>query len=280
MKILQSNNVNAISFGPYTLNHFLAGTQRPFSAQFIKKSPRNIIAIHLVVNSWGPSFNENRDHPEMKNLLTEEAIYWANFAQKYKVEYFTPQNEADIVLGDKEAEKWFQLILPQIRSEYKGEIIIKLGSIESNIDEGDYKIRSETILGDEPDILPLKFSNISGYDYLMVDIYPPGNLKNNKKFLEDLDRILAVAREEVEKKGAKGLMIGEFGYPVGKPQYSNSIIPVSTVSPKTQAKRVEQYLKTAMPKVNGVFYTDWSFKGYGVKNSVAEKVIKEEFSKY
>lgn len=280
MDRMKEDGINTFSIGPFAINHTFSVIQRPFYAAFVKKAHRKGFVVHMAVNSWGPWTDTKVDHPEMKDFLTKEAIYWGKFAQKYNIEYFSPQNEHDVLLGTKAGEEWAQEVLPQIRSIYKGEVILKVGQIFADSDTySEYEIVIKSF-SDEVMEMPVKFSDASGYDYLMIDIFPSDMEGKNDLFLEDLNNILDLANEEVEIKDLKGLIIGEFAYPLSKPGYSEEIMPGAIVTEEDQAEYIGDYLSVAMPKVNGIIYCGWSMEGYGFRGYPAEEVIKDNFSKY
>ncbi len=280
MDRMNEDGINTLSIGPIAINHTFSVIQRPFYAAYVKRAHRKGFVVHMAVNSWGPWTDTKTDHPEMKGFLTKEALYWAKFSEKYSIEYFSPQNEHDVLLGTKAGEEWAQEVLPQIRSIYKGDVILKVGQIFTDSGtNSDYEIVIKSF-SDEVMDMPVKFSNASGYDYLMIDIFPSDMEDKNNLFLEDLENILDLAKEEVEKKDLKGLMIGEFAYPLSKPGYSEEIMPGAIVTEEKQAEYIGDYLSVAMPKVDGIIYCGWSMEGYGFRGYPAEEVIKDNFSKY
>ncbi len=278
MERLREDGVNTISLGPLAYNKLLATIHRPFISAIVKKAHKNGMAVHIAPNSWGPGFSHEDPHIEMEDLLTEQAIYWAEFAEQYNVEYFSPQNEHDVVLGCGFGAKWAQDILDDIREVYSGEIILKIGSVYCEADP-DYQIEIKS-LGDENSFWPGKFSDATGYDYFMIDILPFSDDVDRDLFLEDLENILGYARQEVERKELKGFMIGEFGYLTEKPAMVASIMPGPELTEEEQAQGIEDYLEVAMPMVDGIVYCGWTLDGYGFKDKLAEDVIKEKFSSY
>ncbi|MEA3356956.1 MAG: hypothetical protein U9Q67_00775 [Patescibacteria group bacterium] len=278
---MKEDGINTVSIGPFALNHAMSIIQRPFVAQFVNKAHQKGMAVHIAVNCWGPGFDTHNPHPEMKDLLTKEALYWAEFSEKHNVEFFSPQNEGDVVLGRAGYEDWAQEILPQIREIYAGKVVLKVGNVmAAEPSEVDYTIRIESFDPNGAFDVLIGFPDTAGYDYLMIDIFPPDHLEDNEKFLGDLERILLAAQEEVEKKNIDGVMIGEFGYPLEKPGLSASIMPGPISTPEEQAEYIDGYLETVMPLADGVIYCGWSMQGYGFKDEPAEDVIKEWFTKY
>jgi len=278
MNRMKGDGINTLSIGPFAINHVFSIVQKPFYAAYVKKAHRKGFVVHMAVNSWGPWTDTKMDHSEMKDYLTKEANYWAQFSEKYNIEYFSPQNEHDVLLGTKVGAEWAQEILPQIRDLYKGEVVLKVGQIFTDQDtDFDYDINIKSFTDEEMN-MSVRFSDASGYDYLMIDIFPTDIEERNDLFLDDLGSILNIANEEVEKKDLKGVMIGEFAYPLYKPSYSEEIMPGAVVTEEDQAKYIADYLDVAMPNVNGVIYCGWSMKGYGFRGYPAEDVIKKMFN--
>lgn len=277
---IKEDEVNTISIGPFVTNHAMAIIQRPLIAHLVKKAHKKGLAVHIVPNCWGPWTDIHKAQPEKKDYMTKEAVYWAKFAQEYNVEYFSPSNEGDVLLWNEGGGKWAQEVLPDIRDVYDGEVVLKLGHINADDDINfDYRIKIESF-SQEEFFMPIRFSNSTGYDYLMIDMFPSNEMTSNSQFMLDLEEILLIAQEEVEKKNLKGLMIGEFGYPVAKPEYSRDIMPGIVVSPETQALYIGEYLETAMPLVDGIMYCGWTMEGYGIRGYPAEEVVREWYLRY
>ena len=279
---LKENGINTISIGPIAFNRFTSIALRPLYSHLVKKAHREGFAVHIAPLSWGPGFNHQENHLYMEDLLTREAIYWAKFAEKFNAEYLSPQNEHDVVLGNKEGARWAQEILPLIREEYTGEIILKMGQIPTDMGEKPDYVIITTSFGNEgePDEWGITFSNVTGYDYMMIDLFPPNGLQDNTLFIEDLKNILSIANQEVEKKDLKGVMIGEFGYPREKPAYSAGIMPGPEVTPEQQAIMIGEYLEASLPRTNGVIYCGWNMAGYGFRGQPGEEVVREMFTSF
>jgi len=280
MDRMKEDGINTLSIGPFAVNHAFSVVQKPFYAAFVKKAHRKGFVVHMAVNSWGPWTDTKKNHPEMIDFLTKEANYWAKFAEKYNIEYFSPQNEHDVLLGKKVGAEWAQEVLPQVRDVYKGEVVLKVGQIFTDPDtDFDYNINIKSFTDEEMN-MSVKFSDVSGYDYLMIDIFPSDIEGKNDLFLEDLEDILSIANVEAEKNNLKGLMIGEFAYPLSKPGYSDEIMTGAIVTQEDQAEYIGEYLDVAMSKVDGIIYCGWSMEGYGFRGYPAEEVIKERFNNY
>ena len=92
------------------------------------------------------------------DVLVED---FARLAEKYQFEFFSPLNEADMKLGNTVASSWGQKILPQIKSNYKGKVLWKVG------------------LGVDPQIQQINFR---GYDILGIDFTAPGGTEAQSLF--------------------------------------------------------------------------------------------------
>lgn len=287
---MKSDGINTISIGVRPADQsFISVLRKPFIThfhiiQFIKKAHQKGMAVHLVPVSWNSISDSPGSGLEMKDFLTREAISWAKFAEKYNVEFFSPLNEVDVVLGNKEGSKWVQEILPNLREVYNGQIVLKLGNfIIDDKNEADYTVKIEPGQYLSKEHLYIKYSDVTGYDYLIIDIFPSDTFYSSEKFPETLKKIIQTARDEVNKKGAKGVMIGEFGYRTGKHVLTPSyyIKPGLIVTPEQQADLIDTYLGTTMSLVDGIIHYGWAtMGGYGIKGDPAENVIKKWFIKY
>jgi hypothetical protein len=281
MDRLKADGINTISFGPPAFHWSLNIAYKPIAAAIVKRAHKKGLAVHLAPNSWGPGFSVHDPHPEMEPWLTEVAIEWAKFAEKYNVDFYSPQNEPDIVLGVEGIEAWAEKILPEIKKHYSGTTVLKLGTMMINPDEGgsySYRVDLPYWSGDDAECQGyIYYPRTFGWDYLMVDIFPDDDLTHTGTFPENLGRLIDTAVDWAEKQENKGVMMGEFAYPRNKPGLVASIMPGPEVSPEDQALRTGEYLDAAMPKVDGVIYCGWILSGYGIKGYPVEAAIKEKF---
>jgi len=279
---LKEDGINTISLGPLAMNRIVSVITKPFYASLVKKAHKEGFAVHIAPLSWGPGFDTTSGDTTLENLLTSEAIYWAEFSEQYNIEYFSPQNEHDVVLGPELGAEWAQEVLPLVRAEYNGEIILKMGHINAPDGEiGEYTIFMESFVIPEEGVVDyweITFSDATGYDYIMIDFFPPDELTDNQLFMNDLESILIAAQEEADKKSLKGVMVGEFGYPLKKPKISESIMPGVIVTEEEQAEMIGEYLDTAMPLVDGIIHCGYRMEGYGFANQPAEEIIKQKFT--
>lgn len=280
---LKADGINTISVGPWAFNSATNFLFKPMVAAIIKKAHAEGLAVHLAPISWGPGFNIHDPHPEMEEKLTQTAVEWAKFAERYKVDFYSPQNEPDVVLGVRGVNEWAQKILPEVKKHYHGTTVLKLGmmAVEPGGDgKGEYALRLASWGQYDPHrTMYVSFPESAGWDYLMVDIFPPDELERPEKFPEDLARLLDAANDWAQKQGNLGVMIGEFGYPRSKGGIEAEITPGPVVSPEEQAQRTGEYLDAAMPKVRGIIYCGWAGTSYSLKGYPVEEVIKEKFSR-
>jgi len=277
---IKADGINTISIGPFVPHPMMSFPYKVLTAAIIKRAHRKGLAVHLVPNCWGPGFDTSRAHPEMEEKLTRTAIEWARFAEKYKVEFYSPQNEADIVLGADGAADWAPEILPEIKKYYHGTTIFKLGLpiVPPGDKNTQYTVQLHSFGGPGGMLMGIRFPETHGWDYLMVDIFPPNQPDQQENFLTDLSQLINAANDWAGKHGNKGVMIGEFGYPREKGRIDTGITPGQVVSPEEQAQRTGEYLDTAMPQVKGIIYCGWAGTSYSMKGYPVEEVIKGKFT--
>jgi hypothetical protein len=280
---VKGDGINTISIGPYAFNPVTSFLSKPIIGATIKRAHQKGLAVHLAPVSWGPGFSADDPRPEMESLLTEMAVDWAKFAERYRVEFYSPQNEPDVVLGAEGAEKWAKEILPEVKEHYSGTTVLKLGMImvEEDVElEGKYLLKFATWGEyDQERVVWVAFPKSSGWDYLMVDIFPPDETDRLEEFPKDLARYLEAANDWAEIQGNRGVMIGEFAYPRDKTTLFgiDDIMPGMVVTPEEQAQRTGEYLETAIPNTEGVIYCGWVLPGYSLKGYPVEKVVKDKF---
>lgn len=280
---IKADGINTISIGPLTSHPLLSFLYKPITAAIIKRAHQKGMAVHLAPVSWGPGFDVHHPHPEMEEALTQTAIEWAQFAERYKVEFYSPQNEPDVVLGAEGVNVWAKKILPEVKKHYQGITVLKLGLMVVEAGEGgegEYEVQFASWGEYDPNRrMYVSFPESAGWDYLMVDIFPPDEMDQPEKFPEDLGRLLDAASDWATKQENRGVMIGEFAYPRSKPEFGGiaGIMPGPIVSPEEQAQRTSEYLEAAMPKVKGIIYCGWILPGYSLKGHPVEKTIEEKF---
>ncbi len=164
--------------------------------EYIKKVHNAGFAVYLTIdpvpveplNSWQiePLSGERKER--FIEEFTQVALYWAEIAEKEKVELFSPMNEPETFLGDRDGVKWSKDILPEVRERFKGDVIVKFADIG-------------------PENLE-KYSNLTGYDYLAIDVYDndPDELRERLRV-----EIIPRAVDLVEKYDMKGFVFGEMG---------------------------------------------------------------------
>lgn len=283
---VKEDGINTISLGPPTFNWLTSFIVKPLMAATVKRAHQKGVAVHLAPVSWGPGFDVHHPHPEMEEALTQTAIEWAQFAEKYKVDFYSPQNEPDVVLGVKGVNSWAKKILPEVKKHYQGITVLKLGLMVVEKGEGgkgEYEVQFASWGKYDPRrMMHVSFPQSAGWDYLMVDIFPPDELERPEKFPADLTRLLDTANDWARKQKNKGVMVGEFAYPRSKPEFGGiaGIMPGPLVSPEEQAQRTAEYLEAAMPKVKGIIYCGWVLPGYSLRGYPVEEMIKEKFLEF
>lgn len=196
--------------------------------------------------------------------LNDDAVKWADTAEKEQAELFAPLDDYNLVLGTAGANNWSKQVLPLIRQKYHGPLVAKVVPDLSG---------QPPAPGVPHDFEALDFH---GYDYLMLDIYPCGAKFDQKAFsayVEDvLDRAAAVARRD----GLKGVMIGDFG--AWRHDVTGLVRQGPLLSEQEQASMAAAFLMQVIPRTQGVFYHGWTLPGRGAKGHQVEGVLKKYFT--
>jgi hypothetical protein len=232
----------------------------------IQAAHRKGLRVFLIVTPFsfgeqgGPFIPQNvKNQPELLegflnkyNLLV---LKWAEIAEKYGVELFTPMNEFDYSIGSIEkASEWGQEILPKVKNRYHGKIVWN-GALNYLF----YNLAEEFNISN---------INFTGYDYIGLSILMWDNdfdlLRNNTR------RLIETVRGFAQRDGVQGVMITELG-----------IMPVEgkfNLSEEAYAMGYQVIFEEGESKVVGFFTADWpEFLGPRLRGTLREQTIKEWF---
>jgi len=256
MKRIKEDNINIVSLGPiiHAPNLVVKILRQPLIG-VIKEAKKEGIAIHIAPQAFGPGppDPDNLDDETLEEY-TSKILEWAEFSEKYGVEYFSPLNEPNIVMHSERAIEWQNNLLPKIRKVFSGKIIAKWAGA---------------------DIEHIQASK--DFDGVMFDIFPPDKEEELEEFYIELEDTVKITSQEAKKLNLT-IAIGEFAIPVYKPERVAEIMPGFIVSEEEQAEFTAKYLDIVMPYYDGVIYCGWSVEGYGIKEKPVEQVIKEKFA--
>ncbi len=219
----------------------------------IESAHRSGFAVFLEINTMIPECEiEISDKDYFIENFVQESKKWAEIAEKYQVELFSPLNEPNLVLGERGLE-WAQKVLPSVKEVYKGDVVLK--------------IADRPIAG-----------NYSGYDYLAIDIFP-GEVEY---WREDIRNAVSEMNSVVKKYGLKGGFIGEIGVPtqIG-PDDDESLVAGKIVDRKTQAEIFQTAFEEAWNKTDGFFVLAWAKdpkSTYNFHGFEAENVVRDWYT--
>lgn len=224
-----------------------------------------VLVAPNFVGASGHNFKEegiNITRDEYLKISEEIALKWAEFAEKYKVEFFAPQNEFNGMIGanftqnDAEVAQitsdWHRRVLPKIKEVYSGKLLMKLSAIQDGIDA-------------------------KGYDFVGITVFH-GN-DNLESFRKKLSSQYQILKNTAEKSGTKWL-VSEAWFAYGGPFFNQTTNRTGESLDELQddyfEASFEEYLKLT-DNPSGYIFIAWIMPGMDIKNRPAEKVIKEYF---
>lgn len=246
--------VNGDKIEPIVYGPPLQGEKRDkFIIEQITTAHQQGFAVFLELNTMHPGGDmEIQNKDKFINEFINESKKWAEIAETYQVELFSPLNEPNLVLTGKEFE-WAQKVLPEIREVYKGEIVLKMGG-----------------MGPETE------GNYSGYDYVAFDIYP----YEVDKWRETVKAALNKMQKIIQTYNLKGGIFGELGAAT-KYEEVGQLFAGIVVDEDTQAQIFQTVFEEAWDQLKGFFITSWSINPdcpYNIRGLKAEEIIKEWYT--
>ncbi len=272
MERVRQDNINLVSLGPLVIEPGMEFFYEPTIYNAVKQAKINGFAVHIAPQAFGsegadPSKVSDKDLEE----YTEKILFWAKESERMGIEYFSPMNEPDCVLGPDRAVEWHKKVLPEIRKVYSGKVLAKWGCGECMAAGCDYE-------GDYYRTALLQRIEASGdFDGVMLDMFPPEKPDEFEGFLGWLESAVVNFSEEAERQKIP-IYIGEFAIATEKPELAEKIMPGPVVSEEEQAQFTAAYLDIVMPRFDGVVYCGWALPGYGMKDKTVESVIAGKFS--
>jgi len=237
----------------------------------IVKAKENGFAVLVAPNFVGPTGHnfkeEGIDVNEEKYLkISEEiALKWAEISEKYKVEFFAPQNEFNFMVGSNFAEdneskkamitsKWHKDMLPKIKNIYTGRTVAKLADPTQDID-------------------------VTGYDYVGMTIsHGTDSLDGFRNRISDQYKRI----QDIAKRSNTKWMVSEAWFPYSGPFYQGSVNRNGESLDGLQDDyfriSIEEYKKITENKPVGYIFIAWIMPGMDVKNRPAEKVLEDFYS--
>jgi len=137
-KEMHNDSINTVSFSPWISDYSLDGKieKRYFSKTITVITTGTArhykFRVHLALDSNAKgNILEKKGKKEVSDTaaflanLEPIVLYYAEYTNKTKIEYFTPFMNLGCVVGNEKATEWYNNILPKIREKYSGEIIAK-----------------------------------------------------------------------------------------------------------------------------------------------------------
>ncbi|HDZ59278.1 MAG TPA: hypothetical protein ENH44_00655 [Actinobacteria bacterium] len=218
------------------------------------------LAVHLAPTTDSPGFSLQVE-PTDNTLehLKEDVLKWADTAEEQQVELFSPLDRYNMVLGTEAANRWSREVLPRVREDFGGELV---ASVVPDLD-------GPPAPGSPHDFEKLDFS---GYDYLMIQIFPQGEEYDSQTFQGYVDELLQRAGEVANRYSLKGVMVSFGGWrqPAGMAMVDGPLL-----GNEGQAAAATIVLSAALPHSSGVFFYGWTLPGRGARDFPVEDTLKK-----
>lgn len=273
LEAIEELGVNTVSVSiEYSLNKDGSPSLRDESGliQNIVQAKENGLAVLVAPNFVGPGGHNFKDEginitqEEYLKISEEVSLKWAAIAEKYKVEFFAPQNEFNGMIGGNFAQndaeiaqitsKWHQDLLPKIKAIYSGKTMMKLSTVQGAIDA-------------------------TGYDLVGITIF-----HGNDSLEEFRKRIISQYQivSGVAEKSQAGWLVSEAWFAYGGPFFDKTQNRAGESLDGLQDDyfkiSLDEYLK--IPKRGaGYIFIAWIMPGMDIKNRPTQQVIKEYFNK-
>jgi len=194
--------------------------------------------------------------------LTDDAIRWAGTAEEKQVELFSPLDEYNLVLGNDAANKWSAQVVPMLREKFHGGLVAK---VVPDVD-------APPAAGAPHDFEKLDYT---GYDYLMLDVYPRGDTFSQDQFDAELADLLTRAEAVRARFGLKGVLLesGAWREAAGVDTVDGPLL-----GDDGQALLAGHVLQLGAPRVAGIFWHGWTLPGRGARGYKSEDALKLGFA--
>ncbi|MFC1682179.1 hypothetical protein ACFL0X_01010 [Nanoarchaeota archaeon] len=122
----------------------------------VRIAKKNGFAVLIVPSFIGPDFNDmeiNLELDEFLEVSKKISLEWAERAEEYKAEYYSPQNEFDGVIRTKfpdtdevkTIEEFHKDILPELKNKFSGKLFVKTSQMSTQYDFSGYDVITQTI---------------------------------------------------------------------------------------------------------------------------------------
>lgn len=276
---LKKIGINTITFSPQLDQTKNSDVRESPLAEIITKIAINKlhsagIRVMLEPSPMGPeAAPKASDLKKFQDRMKGITLRYAEIAEKYQVEYFSPLSESEHHMGIEAAEQWMQEILPEVRKRYKGKIMWKKTGADLSLAESK-QLRHDI--------------NFSGYDYIVLDVFREGTDPTLQEHKEYIQTLIENTKVQAKADGVPQVILGEFG---------GTILPVThepgrylgdyqkkqsrPMTNKELAETTRAVLELAENMVDGYIYSSCSMEGRGITViPEVEEVIKEWYNSH
>jgi hypothetical protein len=250
------------------------------AAFIVKKAHLNGLSVMLV-----PEVTYEKAEPSLfssdvfKDELVDVARVWAEFAERYNVEYFVPLKNPPTMLGQKKAAVFAAEVLPEVRERYKGKVIADCGNgllLEST--EGVTPLFSACMsTNDRPANVYVAVPDIRAYDYVMFTFVPPAEVRNFDLYATDARRAISALKKAALRRGSGSVLVRGLTAPVSPTTFFGETYgPVVTEG--QQAELVSRMLEAVSDLNVGFVLCGWGDASFGLKGRPAEAAARKVLS--
>lgn len=208
--------------------------------------------------------------------LIEISRKWAEFSEKYNVEYYIPVKNPDDMFSRQQTENWYMQVIPDVRERYKGKVgayfknNISLEPTRSSIS---FFSASMSDMQEKNNIF-VKIPDIRGYDFIVITVIPPKEVRNIKLFSSDLSRIISGLKRASIRNGLGKVVISGLNVPVFPTKWFGvDYGPV--VTRKQQSELVRSNLETVLSNSCDFILIGWRTPAIGIKGTQTEQAVKK-----
>lgn len=244
----------------------------------VKRSHLNELSVILVpeINMAGVS-DGLKQNPVFKDEVILVSRRWAEFSEKYNVEYYSPLKNPDEIFGREGTELFLREVLPDINHRYSGSTVVFVSSSLSKEATGSLALPVYSLSLSSPGSKKNIFiwiPDVKGYDYVVYKFIPFADSRDLSLFTQDTrEAIYGLKRASLRNGLGKPIIYG-LNSPVQKiPLLKLGFGPV--ITEEQQAEFVAGNISLMHSTDTGFIIIDWSSPGMGIKNRPVEESIRQ-----
>lgn len=247
----------------------------------VKRAHLNELSVMLVpeINMTGVSDELKRD-PVFKDEVILVSRRWAEFSEKYHVEYYSPLKNPDEIFSKEGTELFLREVFPDIKERYSGSTVLFVSSSLSTEATGSLTLPVYSLSLSGPEGKKNMFiwiPNVKGYDYFVYTFIPFAESRDLGLFTQDIREAVAGLKRSSMRSGFGKPIVRGLNSPVQKiPLLNLGFGPV--ITEEQQAEFVANNISLMRSMNTGFIITDWSSPGLGIKNRPVEKTIQEKLA--